>query len=92
MKYSLRYSKTGMIHGNGYYEAWGIYKCKYTGLGFSDNVIRRLQVVVELVDCQDSTTALSWYKINHQPLGDKQSWHHVSCRNTGYRFTRKTYR
>ena len=40
-------------------------------MGFSNNVIRRLQVVVELVDCQDSTTALSRYKMNHQPLEAK---------------------
>ena len=56
MKCSLRYSKTGMIHGNGYMK---LGEFNYTELGFSDNAIRRLQVVVELVDFQDSTTALS---------------------------------
>ena len=34
MKYSLRYSKTGMIHGNGYMK---LGEFNYTGLGFSDN-------------------------------------------------------
>ena len=57
MKYSLRYSKTGMIHGN----YMKLEEFNYTGhgTGFSDNVIKRPQVVMELVDCQDSTTALS---------------------------------
>ena len=49
MKYSLRYSKTGVIHDN---------HMKFED-GISEDVIRRLQVVVELVGCQDSTTASS---------------------------------
>ena len=54
MKYSLRYSKTGMIHDN----HMKLEEVNYQ-VGISEDVIRRLQVVVELVDCQDSTTALN---------------------------------
>ena len=39
--------------------------------GIGEDVIRRPQMMVELVDCQDSTTAWSWCKMNHQPVGAK---------------------
>ena len=53
MKYSLRYSKTGMIHDN----YMKLEEFNYTG--WDSVTMLLLQVVVELVDCQDSTTALS---------------------------------
>ena len=56
VKYSLRYSKTGMIHDN--HTCMKLEEVNYQ-VGISEDVIRRLQVVVELVDCQDSTTVLS---------------------------------
>ena len=47
MKYSLRYSKTGMIHEN---RQHGIKEN-----GSSD--VEDHKMMLELVDCQDSTTA-----------------------------------
>ena len=53
MKYSSRYSKTGMIHDN-YIRNYLRNSTAYNGI--SDDVVRSLQVGMEPVKFHDSTT------------------------------------